>query len=305
MIISCFPLGYGSGQGGGDTPTPSGPFSFTGEYLYIDDGDGDWRVKFLTSGTLTPNENLTVDIFAVGGGSGGRSGKYTYGPVYYNGAEVGYTYEHHSGGGGAGGYTATVTDKLLQAGQTYLVVVGEGGKVNQDGGESSLGSLIRAGGGKMNATDQSYFNIHGRNYGERGHDGGSGGGSGSFKRTGYYQGELTANAGGSDGSDGMDTGTEHLNGSGQGTSTREFGEAGATLYAGGGAGGDHLTGVQKLGGAGGGGNGACPSTLGNIESTPGEDGLGGGGGGGTEYMSASRGGSGIVIIRNTRAATSN
>ena len=161
MIISCFPLGYG-GQGGGDTPTPSGPFSFTGEYLYIDDGDGDWRVKFLSSGTLTPNENLTVDIFAVGGGSGGRSGKYTYGPVYYNGVEVGYTYEHHSGGGGAGGYTATVTDKVLQAGHTYQVVVGQGGKVNQDGGESSLGSLIRAGGGKMNATDQSYFNNHGR-----------------------------------------------------------------------------------------------------------------------------------------------
>ena len=37
-------------------------FTYTGVSQLFDDGTGNWRIKFLTSGTLTPLSNLTVDI---------------------------------------------------------------------------------------------------------------------------------------------------------------------------------------------------------------------------------------------------
>ena len=52
-------------------------YSYSGDNLLINDGNGNWRLKFLTSGTLVFNRipsNL-IDVFLVGGGgSGGGQG---------------------------------------------------------------------------------------------------------------------------------------------------------------------------------------------------------------------------------------
>ena len=57
--------------GGGDAKPK---FTYTGTHEYIDDGGGNWRIKFLTSGTLTLKNKITVDVFLVGGGGAGGSG---------------------------------------------------------------------------------------------------------------------------------------------------------------------------------------------------------------------------------------
>lgn len=101
-----------------------------------------------------------------------------------------------------------------------------------------------------------------------------------------------AGNGGSDGGNGRnnENGGEK-GGTGQGTTTREFGESTGNLYAGGGGGG--YDGGAGIGGAGGGGNG------GDENATPGQENSGGGGGGNDSEPGAN-GGSGIVIIRNAR-----
>lgn len=50
-----------------------GDYTYTGNSVYVDDGNGKWRIKFLSSGTFTPTKNVKVDIFAVGGGGGGSA----------------------------------------------------------------------------------------------------------------------------------------------------------------------------------------------------------------------------------------
>ena len=50
-------------------------FTYTGTYEYIDDGGGNWRIKFLTSGVFRPLKKMTADVFLVGGGGGGMKGE--------------------------------------------------------------------------------------------------------------------------------------------------------------------------------------------------------------------------------------
>jgi hypothetical protein len=161
-------------------------------------------------------------------------------------------------------------------------------------------------------------------------NGGSGGGlnyySYSIKYT-YY--ENTASDGGSDGGNGCTaaicfytwSADEHginyyeSGGTGQGTTTRAFGESDGTLYAGGGGGGGGGEDIVALtwdtkpeynghGGAGGGGNGGFVSSdykgfeYSNYMAKPGDVNTGGGGGGvGIPGAGTTSGGSGIVIIR--------
>ena len=53
-------------------------FTYTGDCTVIDDSndtDGiQWRIKFFTSGTLTTNQDWTIDVFLVGGGGGNWNG---------------------------------------------------------------------------------------------------------------------------------------------------------------------------------------------------------------------------------------
>lgn len=249
-------------------------FTYTGDYEIVNDSDepitvsqGNWKIRFLTSGTLTfTNLNGAeggIDVFLVGGGAsgGGR-------------------------GGGGGGYTKTQKSVSVKVGIEYPIIVGAGGLApttsnrvppNAGGATSAFGLTANGGDTSTNGDYPS--------------SGGSGGGSGKVGGAGYSGGSDGSSGGGDDG------------GSGQGTTTREFGESTGKLYAGGGGGGAVTTNETSSGGAGGGGDGGGVGA--DPRPKNGDANTGGGGGGlGNIYSSATyaSGGSGIVIIRNARGA---
>ena len=219
-------------------------FSYSGNYIILNDGAGNWRIKFLTSGTFISSSDLFVDAFLVGGGGGGGGSN-----IY--------------AGGGGGGYTSTSFVKILKN-KEYYISIGEGGTEEKNGKKTTGFGAIAFGG---------RAGTHGQ-----GGNGGSGGGD-------------SGKSAGSNGNDGKGTGN---GGTGQRTTTCEFGESGCTidlLYSGGGGGFQ-----EGLGGNGGGGNGGPNNDDGYANN--GINGRGGGGGGGRN--NGGTGGSGIVVIRNYR-----
>ena len=226
-----------------------GDYTYTGNSVYVDDGNGKWRIKFLSSGTFTPTKNVKVDIFAVGGGGGGSGGDSVF-------------QSSLGSAGGGGGYTTTVKTQTLTAGTAYSIVVGSGGaggaKATKggSGGSSSFGSLCSANGGTGGGTATSSSSTY---YKAWGGDGGSGGAGSTNPNVASSTEKIT---GGSDGSNGLN---DTQNGEGQGTTTREFGEPSGELYAGGGGHGGYSSysngtwtcgaWARGYGGAGGGGNG--------------------------------------------------
>lgn len=231
-------------------------FNYTGDYEYIDDGGGNWRIKFLTSGIFTPMKDMIIDAFLVGGGGGG--------------GHVDSTYKLSSGGGG--GYTTTQRNMTLTAKTEYPIVIGAGGTPSTTSGTGNGGNTSAfsqtAIGGKEGRRRKSV-----RGAVADGGAGGSGGGNcEQYAQIKVYDGQ-------SDGAGGTHSGE------GQVTTTREFEESTGELYAGGG-GAYVYNGAKANGGAGGGANGGESA----ADNT-------GGGGGGNGY-----GGSGIVVIRNARAA---
>ncbi len=214
--------------GGGavtDAPIIGTDFTWTGgdgTYQVLDDGDGNWRIKFLASGTFTPLRDMRIDVFCVGGG-GGKGLQY-------------------AGGGGAG-YTTTVKSVVVTANTAYPIVVGAAGANGVSGasdgtnGGDSVAFNVTAFGGKGTAYSNSSSSR------KPGGNGGSGGGS-TITTPGYLIG-----AGGVDGGDGESVGTQ-VGGTGQGTTTREFGEATGDLYATGG--GNVLQSTEPNSGNGGG-----------------------------------------------------
>jgi len=248
----------------------SGMYTYTGSSTVVDDGNGNWRIKFLTSGTLTPLIDMTVDAFLVGGGGAG-------GISADNGLKSG-------GGGGAGGYTGTYSGITLSANTPYIITIGAGGI------HSTAASGYGGTGGTTSAFGYSKAGGTG-GYGYMGdantHTGGTGGSNGGAGRCG------TGYAGNSYGS------------AAQGSTTCEFGEGTTTsctkgdsyAYAGGGGGGGGNGGGGGAGGIAGAGSGAG---VGGCYGGSGISNTGGGGGGayskGTCY--GGDGGSGILIIRN-------
>lgn len=95
-------------------------FTYTGTYEIVDDNDnpisspttwnGNWKIRFLTSGTLRFT-NLrgyeSIDAFLVGGGGSGFFGL--------------------SAPGGSGGYTKTISKLALKLNYDYKIVIGAGG----------------------------------------------------------------------------------------------------------------------------------------------------------------------------------
>lgn len=235
------------------------------------DGDDGWKVKFLTTGTLTVAIDMDIDAFLVGGGGGGLM------------ATAGYYL-----GGGGGGYTKLVEDISLATNNYYVIEIGLGGEGGGDDG--SLGSATdgkptsafgysvaggkRAGGGGYNIG------------GSKGGDGGSGGGAGTAD--GIYAGP---GAGGSYGGNGhssgiLGDGDDRVIGKGQGKTTCEFEEGtlygcnpGVDAYSPGGGGAGQYEIYSKGSGLTGNNSGAGGSASGNK----GESGK-----------------SGVVVIRNKR-----
>ena len=265
-------------------------FTYTGNYNQRDDG----VVELLTSGTLVFLEPALIDIFCVGGGGRGGNPSSLVAGAFYGAS------------GGAGGYTATARKQAVTG--SYNITIGNGSTQSDvAGGVTSFGTLLSAAGG--NSGHVGTVNASTGTDVLTGKDGGSGSGGGVSSNSNY-------GTGGSDGSNG-EQGYPNRNtgGSGQGTTTREFGEATGKLYAGGGAGGRAMasqTPIVSMGGDGGGGTGGFIDTSGSASSAlrqnpaAGAANTGSGGGGGVGYRSSSskslyiegaNGGSGICCFR--------
>ena len=226
-------------------------FAYTGDYEIVNDSDepitvsqDNWKIRFLTSGTLTfTNLNGAengIDVFLVGGGGNGET---------IRGAR-----------GGGGGYTKTVKGISIAIATPYTVTIGASSGTSSAFGASANGAS-----------------------GANGGSGGGGGGSSSG----------TPGNGGSNGGNGT-AGNVSQGGTGQGRTTREFGESTGKLYSGGGGGSAAGAGAagDSTAGAGAAYGGAAKNGVANT-----------GGGGGAAYGgTAGHGGSGIVIIRNARGA---
>lgn len=199
-------------------------FNYTGSYEIVNDNNesittstDDWKIRFLTTGTLTfANTNgasAGIDVFIVGGGGNGG--------LSYGGNVGGGLYSA-GGGGGGGGYRVTMKNIQVQAGIAYDIVVG-----GPCGDSVAFGKTAQCGGNGGNATSNS----DGSKYGV----GGSGGSSGG-------RGAMTNSAQPGDGEDG-----EYEFG---GTSGKRYGAGG-----GGGSGYNKDTGSSRtaIGGCDGGG----------------------------------------------------
>ena len=171
-------------------------YTYTGNHQFIDDGAAGWRIKFTSNGTLHINNYRLSIDVFLVGGGGGGSA-----------------------GGGGGGYTKTYRNFIINGGVDYVITIGAGGAGKNDNGMASTG-------GTSSAFGYSASGGHGGDGGS-GHGKGGNGGSGG----GGYSG----GAGGTDGSAGS-KGSSYAGGAGQGTTTREFAETGATLYSSGAAG---------------------------------------------------------------------
>ena len=259
---------------GGSVPVKDKDFTYSGNCEVIDDSTEmgvNWRIKFLTSGVLTFNNDQLVDIFAVGGGSSGCTG-------WSTGSSDSTLM---AGGGGGGGYTKTTKNITIQGQYGYSISIGAGGigetvqrRGVVPGGNSTTPDITATGGTYQVDNSNNWKMTYGGN-------GGSGGGGGSY--TTYQNAGISTGQGGTNGSNGTAanvkegyTITPGAGGKGQGTTTREFGDLGATLYASG-------------------GNGGLPKYPSNGAANTGNGGEGGFGK--TTYVAAGNGGSGIVIIR--------
>jgi hypothetical protein len=261
-----FPEGFISGidaiQVPPENPLPEFTYSST-NYQVIDDGNGDWRIKFNATGTFRVTSQVTVDIFVVGGGGGGSS--------RWAGTNSSTGLDQGRGAGGGGGYTTTERNFVLMPNTDYKITIGAGGtQSTQDynactgtaGGTSSFAN-ISAAGGKGGGLSGSYGV-------------GGNGGSGGAGYPGYTGGQGSgAYKGGVDGGDGV--GNSGYAGKGQGTTTREFGETTGTLYS---TGGDYYRSIANIVA---------------VKANTGD-----GGDGGANNGSAGVGASGIVVIRNAR-----
>ena len=207
-------------------------FTYTGDYEVVDDSDNlisdfanwknNWKIRFLTSGTLTFTKlngwNGQLDVFLVGGGGAGGNGVWA----------DGYVQSDRRGGGAGAGYTTTKAGVSVTINTPYSINIGAGAAApwrdpkdeGSAGGDTSAFSFTAKGGGASK--------------------GGSGGNGGS--------------GGGNEGHEGATDGGGGTNaGAGQGTTTREFGESSGKLYATGGSGVSKKNGQANTGDGGSGG----------------------------------------------------
>ena len=212
-------------------------YTFDGSGNLIDDGNGNWRIKFYSSGYFVPKRNMEIDVFLVGGGGAGVRGRKGV----------------WEGPSGAGGKTTTGRRVQLVAGQSYHIEIGGGGAASTStsngitggtGGTSSAFNYSATGGGGGCAGSYDYGN---------GGDGGSGG-------AGW------TGSGGTDGGNGSGTLTySWRHGYGQGSTTRAFGDSNGELYASGGSfgGGSTVHGGNNTGNGGSGGGSSGETHGGN------------------------------------------
>ena len=219
-------------------------FTYTGDYEIVNDSDepitvsqGNWKIRFLTSGTLTfTNLNGAedgIDVFLVGGGGTGG---------YGDGGSS-------DGGGGGGGYTKTVKSVSITTGTAYNIVIGA-----SDGNTSAFNITAAhgaRGGDASSGTVPGSGGAGGSGGGAGGEGGGSDGSNGLGVKGGKGQGTTTREFGESSGN--LYAG----GGSGGGSSAGGAGGGGAHNAKGstntGGGGGGKSWNVDTSAGAGGSG----------------------------------------------------
>lgn len=169
-----------------DDMTPT-TYTYTGWHEWIDDGNGNWRIKLKSSGVFVPLIDIDIDAFLVGGGAGGGQG---------------------GAAGGGGGYTQTVKKIELKAGQSYTITIAArsaiGGRYDV-GGNNTEAFGTTANGGAAGYYGGAGGSGGGKDWGAGGSDGSdgqNGGGSGQHSTTrefGEPDGTLYAGGGGGDG----------------------------------------------------------------------------------------------------------
>lgn len=290
-----------SSEGGYIPPLTEDDFTYTGDYILVDDGNGHWRLKFIASGIFVSKTTRVIDIFCCGGGGSGARG--------------------NAASGGGGGYTQTVRSIIIYANTEYTVEVGAGGARITEGTSTVDG----------NSGGKSRFDIYEALGGEGGKTGSAAGANGGSGAGGPGTTDVDGGKGGSDGRDGLVGNPNYTVGYGQRNTTREFGEADGDLYgaAGGGAGyrGSSGSSTSKGGdggdggdetfvagvGSGAGATGSHPLPFGGesviaLRGSGGGAGYGAGGGavgynGATVNAATGAGYQGIVIIRDHREGT--
>lgn len=283
--------------GGVPAPEKIFKFEYTGEAVYSETGNDEWELEFDSSGSFTPYEAATVDIFIVGGGGGG-----SYGPVG--------DWTSAGGGGGRIFYQRGIT---LLANQTYSCVIGAGGaggtssaQTGADGGESTFmkgtTKLYTAAGGSAPTWISDSTHVKGGN--------GGSGGAAPLKWNVITTNIAAAKRGGENGGSGAYVSSAGATWSDCGNSqwykmfdnTRKFRSNSGILYASGGGHGGYNTGTYTIG-AGGGGSGAGDGS--SASGTRGGNGTAnrGGGGGGGWNSAGGNGGSGVIIIRKAKSFT--
>lgn len=267
---------------------------------------------FTTNGTLDISvAPLTADYLVLsGGGAGG------YGYMQYS--KVGNLFSGTGGGGGCGGVTYLTSQNLTTGSRAITIGAGGTGSKIQSvrqgsassfngysptgggaGGGGSNGAAGGGGGGGFGSWNDN--STAGAGTGGAGNNGGFAGGNG-FGDTGTQTG--AGGGGGGLGAVGQaayrwDSGTGFLyaRGGNGGNGATYFG----TVYGGGGGGGAfNFSNIPiSTGGTGGGGNGASGQ---NTTPTAGTANRGAGGGGAMRSNNnGANGGSGIVVVRYTRA----
>lgn len=283
--------------GGVPAPEKIFKFEYTGEAVYSETGNDEWELEFDSSGSFTPYEAATVDIFIVGGGGGG-----SYGPV-----------DDWTSAGGGGGRIFYQRGITLLANQTYSCVIGAGGtggpssaQTGSDGGESTFmkgtTKLYTAAGGSAPTWVSDSTHVKGGN--------GGSGGAAPLKWSAITANIPAAKRGGENGGSGAYVPSAGATWSDCGNSqwykmfdnTRKFRSNSGTLYASGGGHGGYNTGTYTIG-AGGGGSGAGDGS--STSGTRGSNGSAnrGGGGGGGWNSAGGDGGSGVIIIRKAKNFT--
>ena len=204
-------------------------FTYTGDYEIVNDSDepitvsqGNWKIRFLTSGTLTfTNLNGAengIDVFLVGGGGNGET---------IRGAR-----------GGGGGYTKTVKGISIAIATPYTVTIGA-----SSGTSSAFGASANGASGANGGSGGGGGGSSGGTPGNGGSNGGNGT-AGNVSQGGAGQGTTTKEFGES---------TGKLYSGGGGGSAANAGAAGdSTAGAGAAYGGAAKNGVANTGGGGGG-----------------------------------------------------
>lgn len=252
-------------QGGGGPVIPD--FTYTGEYLLVNEEGGNWKLYLITSGTFTPNVNMTVDVCLFGGGQGGRGG-YSNASGWASG-----------GAPGQPGPSTTVMNYILEAGVAYAVIIGAGGDGSTNGinaaspgGSTSFAAITINGG-----TDNNGITGPAPEFGEEGQP--------TQAAIGGHGGTSVAA-----GTPGGDAGSEFAPepggyGGAGGPNTAQPGGTGSRGATGGQPGRNNGNQLATGGGGGGGGFGAS----------------GGGGGGSYNFKTPGAGGTGapgVAILRN-------